>query len=99
MGIYTHELQEQDHCDLLELLFDLRGRAILSGYDNPLYRHYLDPWCQRVEYVVTRNMGSTATGAAKLRATEVLWLVGYTKRRFRIQNDRSNIIRRVYRAD
>lgn len=36
-GTYDHELRDEDHRDLVELLLALRGSAVLSGYATPLY--------------------------------------------------------------
>jgi len=36
-GNYSCEMSDQDHEDLVALLLDLKGKAILSGYANPIY--------------------------------------------------------------
>ncbi len=34
---YAHEMADTDHEDLVELLLGIRGKAMLSGYANPIY--------------------------------------------------------------
>ena len=41
---YRHEMTDADHGALLEVLKAHKGRVILSGYDNPLYRESLSGW-------------------------------------------------------
>lgn len=62
---YTHELDDEDHAELLEFLRELKGFVILSGYPHELYDRMLPDW-RRVE---RRAM---ADGARE--RTEVLWL-------------------------
>ena len=62
---YVHEMAEQDHADMLELLKALAGAVILSGYPSELYDKSLEGWT-RVE------RAALADGAR--RRTEVLWL-------------------------
>lgn len=37
-GGYEIELNDEDHGDLVEILLGLKGQAILSGYETPLYK-------------------------------------------------------------
>ncbi|TGQ95397.1 DNA adenine methylase [Mesorhizobium sp. M8A.F.Ca.ET.208.01.1.1] len=62
---YRHELSSQDHSRLLEVLCDLAGMVVLSGYADPLYDNALKGW-RRVE---TKTF---ADGARE--RTEVLWI-------------------------
>ena len=42
--VYQHELEEDDHVRLLELLLTLEGMVIVSGYPSELYDHMLADW-------------------------------------------------------
>lgn len=37
-GQYAYELTEEDHERLVDLLLKVRGKVMLSGYENPIYR-------------------------------------------------------------
>lgn len=63
---YRHELSDDDHRELAEVLHSLRGLVILSGYPCELYDRELYPDWQRI----TRE--AHADGARK--RTEVLWI-------------------------
>jgi DNA adenine methylase len=41
---YRHEMNEQDHIDLLDALMDHPGPVIISGYDSDLYNQTLKGW-------------------------------------------------------
>lgn len=37
-GKYDHEMSDEDHADLVEILLAIQGKALLSGYRNELYK-------------------------------------------------------------
>ena len=63
--IYKHEMNDQDHLDLLEVLDAHPGPVLLSGYAHPLYDDRLKHWHRETKVVTTE--------AAK-SAEEVLWI-------------------------
>ena len=65
-GSYAHEMSDDDHRELAQVLRSVKGMVVLSGYPCELYDCELYPdWC-RVE------RPAIAHGA--LKRTEVLWL-------------------------
>lgn len=66
--IYRHEMNDQDHHELLETLTNLKGMVMLSGYPSELYEDLLAGW-KRID---TSSRISAGRGTA-LR-TECLWL-------------------------
>ena len=36
--VYAHEMVDKDHQDLVDLLLNLKGKAMLSGYDTGIYK-------------------------------------------------------------
>lgn len=62
---YAHELNDDEHADLLRFLQCLKGKVILSGYPSALYDSALTDW-RRVDRV------AFADGAKK--RIEVLWM-------------------------
>ncbi|GIP17794.1 DNA methyltransferase [Paenibacillus montaniterrae] len=62
---YRHEMTDQDHIELLDLLDAHPGAVLLSGYDNELYNKRLAHW-----YRETKS--AKAEGGASRE--EVLWI-------------------------
>jgi DNA adenine methylase len=62
---YRHELDGGGHARLLDMLRDLTGMVVLSGYAHPLYDQALHDW-RRIEFA------ALADGARP--RTEVLWI-------------------------
>jgi DNA adenine methylase len=82
-NIYAHECDDSHHKQLISLLLGIGGRAVLSGYDSPLYRPLLDAGWSVHRWRVScsaagRVRGSRirGEGAAKqcVPRTEVLWI-------------------------
>ena len=72
----------QDHEELVNILLDLKGMAVLSGYNHPIYKPLEDNGWTKHEYKVscsvagrTRQTGILGKGAAtKMQPrTEVIW--------------------------
>lgn len=64
-GVYRHEMNEQQHIELLGELNELEGMVVLSGYPSAIYDDLLSGW-RRVE------REALADGARP--RTEVIWL-------------------------
>lgn len=64
-GKYRHELDDGAHRALAEKVHTLKGMAMVSGYDSPLYRELYAGW--RTECKQTHADGARAR-------TEILWL-------------------------
>ncbi len=64
-GCYRHEMTDADHARLLQVLQDLRGMVVLSGYPAPSYDAALAGW--------TRVERAAHADGARAR-TEVLWI-------------------------
>jgi len=70
--VYAHEMAEEDHVDLLELVNSVKGYVMLSGYRSDLYDRLLSaPKWQRVEFDLPNNAGG---GTTKRRMTECVWV-------------------------
>ncbi len=67
-GGYRHELGDEDHEDLLEVLDSLQGMVLLCGYESPLYTGRLSTW--RRETVTAR----ISSGRGTALRDEVLWM-------------------------
>lgn len=67
-GYYRHEMTDADHRELLQVLLELEGMVVVSGYDSDLYNDMLAGW----ETFQTKSRISAGRGTA-LR-TEVVWI-------------------------
>ena len=68
-GKYRYEMDEGDHRELVARLLALRGMAVLSGYNHPLYRPLEKAGWKRIEMNVRANSSDKRT-----KRTECLWL-------------------------
>lgn len=66
--IYRHEMSNQDHQDLLDVLLSLDGKVIVSGYSSEIYNDSLSNW-KRVD---TRARISAGRGTDT--RIECLWI-------------------------
>jgi DNA adenine methylase len=62
---YEHEMTDDEHVELLQVLNAHTGPVVLSGYTHPLYEERLAHWC-RVSVPAVAEHGR--------QRTEVLWL-------------------------
>jgi len=63
--IYAHEMTDADHVELLELLLQHTGPAMISGYDNEIYNNLLEGW---------EKKSCIANCEAGAKRTEVIWM-------------------------
>lgn len=63
--MYRHDMEDDDHVDLLDFVRELQGKVVISGYAHELYDVALKDW-RRIE------INTHADGAQP--RTEVLWL-------------------------
>lgn len=82
-GKYKHELTLEDHADLVGVLLDIKGKAILSGYDHEVYTPLADAGWQKHTWATacyaagrTRNSSLQGAGAAldKQARVECAWV-------------------------
>lgn len=65
---YRHEMNDDQHVELLDAVRDVRGMVVLSGYDSELYSSRLAGWeVHRTQARISASRG----GATR---TEVAWL-------------------------
>lgn len=62
---YSHEMSEEEHRELLEILTRHKGKVIISGYDSELYDNMLAGW-ERHEAVSYTQSGE--------KRIEVIWM-------------------------
>ena len=64
-NLYKHEMSDEQHIELLELITKHPGRIMISGYDNDLYSSYLKDW---------RKVKKDTLAENGLKRTETLWM-------------------------
>lgn len=64
-GVYRHEMSEEQHLEMLDVLRELSGMVVLCGYPSDLYDQALPDW---------RRIERRALADGALERTEVLWL-------------------------
>lgn len=69
--VYAYEMTCEQHGLLLEANGAMKGKFILSGYDNPLYREAEKRYGWNREEIEIAN--HAASGASKRRMVEVIW--------------------------
>lgn len=78
---YRFEMREKQHRILVDLLLDMKGNGILSGYDHPIYERLvtIGGW-SRLE-IPQRTTMTTRLGTTDNERVEVLWLSPTVERR------------------
>lgn len=80
---YEHEMTDEDHEELLDLLLSCKARWMLSGYQNPIYAKLEKYRIKRIDFPTTchvagrtRNSGLKGDGKAKELAPRIesVWL-------------------------
>lgn len=80
-GEYRHEMTEQDHEELVDLLLNIKGMAILSGYPNHIYVRLEQAGWFRKDFSIpcgtvgrTKRTGLQGEGALKHQyRTDCVW--------------------------
>jgi DNA adenine methylase len=81
--IYKYEMTIEDHKDLVNLLINIKGKALLSGYNHPVYFPLEEAGWKRIDYETacyaagrTRQTKVLGEGSAKQKAPRVesIWL-------------------------
>jgi len=67
-GYYKHEMTDEQHAELLDVLLEMEGFVVLSGYSSDLYNKRLEGWAK----YETKARISAGRGSA-LR-TECVWI-------------------------
>jgi DNA adenine methylase len=68
--VYEFEMNESQHRLLLEALCNARGKAMISGYDNKVYREYLSGWERNA--IIRPNNAQKAE--EKRPMEEIIWV-------------------------
>jgi len=87
-NVYDYETDDNHHEKLIDILLKIKGQAVLSGYDTPLYQRLLESGWKKIEIKTacnavakTRTSKIQGAGSAFKHAprTEVLWVLNKNK--------------------
>jgi DNA adenine methylase len=76
-AVFSYDMNEAQHEELLEVIRNVQGKVMISGYTCELYESRLAKWHQH-EFDLPNN---AASGVLKRRMTEALWCNFRTKAR------------------
>lgn len=68
--VYCQEMTRAQHISLATVLYNVKGKVILSGYDSSLYKELYRDW-RKVEKTVANNSAQTKTKSLRI---ECLWM-------------------------
>ncbi len=87
--VYQHEMTDEDHEELIELLLGIKGKAMLSGYANPIYGPLECACWKRIDFAVTCAAGANSvmkssndkeTAKQRFARVETVWLKDWSPR-------------------
>lgn len=67
--VYSHEMNNDQHRELLEVCVKHKGKLFISGYKNDLYEEYLSDWKVHA-FEIANHSGQTKK---KTRRLEIVW--------------------------
>lgn len=67
-GYYRHEMTDEDHAELLNVLLELDGMVVVCGYETDLYNDMLRGW------KTERTKSRISAGRGTALRTEVVWI-------------------------
>ena len=80
-GIYAYEMSNEEHEELVDICLKLRGKVILSGYQNEIYKKLEENGWIRLDKEVCLSTVVTVGGKERGRRVESVWL-NYDVRRY-----------------
>jgi len=73
-GIYAGEMSDQEHEELVDICLRLKGKVILSGYQNEIYRRLEESGWIRLDKEVSLRSRVVGKGEEKGKRVESVWL-------------------------
>lgn len=72
---YDHEMSNEDHVDLVEILLNIKGKALLSGYAHPIYDKLERAGWKRHNFDTTASItNGKQSDISKTRRIESVWV-------------------------
>ena len=83
LNVYEYEMTDEKHRELVEVLLGIKGKAVVSGYEHPLYSpfaqagwevHKFRTACHAAGRVRGSGLQGNGSALAKVPRTEVVWV-------------------------
>jgi len=71
---YTHEMEDEQHEEMIDILLHIKGKAILSGYDNEIYNKLLNNGWKRVFLGEYDKRSEKAINKSRSKGQEFVWI-------------------------
>lgn len=71
---YAHELQNEQHKELVDILLHIKGKAILSGYNHEIYNKLLENGWNKVLLGEFDKRSEKAIGESRSKGQEFVWI-------------------------
>jgi len=82
--VYDYETDDNHHEKLIDILLKIKGQAVLSGYDTPLYQRLLESGWKKIEFetachaagrIRISKLQDAGSALKRVPRTEVLWIL------------------------
>ncbi len=71
---YNYELTDNEHKELVGILLNIKGKAILSGYDNEIYNELIDNGWEKFNLGEFSERSTKTNMTKKQKRQEFLWV-------------------------
>ena len=71
---YAHEMEDEQHEEMIDILLHIKGKAILSGYDNEIYNKLLDNGWRKMFLGEYDKRSEKAINESRNKGKEFIWI-------------------------
>lgn len=71
---YQHEMLNEDHEDLVNILINIKGKAVLSGYKHEIYDSLIDNGWQKISLGEFDKRSIKAINLSREKGEEIVWI-------------------------
>lgn len=72
---YEHEMSNKDHVELVEILLNIKGKALMSGYVHPIYEMLERAGWKRDDFETTASIiNGKQADISKTKRVESVWI-------------------------
>lgn len=71
---YAHEMDNEQHKKLVSVLLNIKGKAILSGYDHEIYNQLIEHGWQKISLGEFDKRSEKAINESRSKGEEFIWI-------------------------